>query len=59
MKKYNILQELYTSQLLNRDVLIKVINNIEAAHNKDTNSKQERWADLLDHVETDDQIMVV
>ena len=58
MKKYNILKELYTSQLLNRDVLIKVINNIEAAHNKDTNSKQERWTDLLDHVETDDQIMV-
>jgi hypothetical protein len=58
MRKYNIVRELSDLKLVSREVLIKVGNNIEAIHNRESHSKLERWTELIDHVETQDQLMV-
>jgi hypothetical protein len=58
MQKYNVVRELSDLNLVSREVLIKVSNNIEAIHNRESQSKLERWTGLIDHVETQDQLMV-
>jgi hypothetical protein len=59
LKKYIILEELFTQELLSKPLAIQISDNIESIFNNESLIHNDEWMHLIPHVDVEDQLTVV